>query len=68
MTPFAQIDALLAQKSEIDALLARLQAWSDEHFDTNPDTVTWTDVSTVQEVASNLRRVTDFAFAEGECA
>lgn len=63
-----QLAALLAHKADIDAMLARLTAWSNEHFDVSPDDVTWTTVATIGEVARKLRSATDFAFGEGENA
>ena len=35
------LDAFIARKVEIDAMLARLAALSDEHFDVHPDEVHW---------------------------
>ena len=60
--------AFVARKAEIDAMLARLQALSDDHFNTYPDALTWGDVGTLEHYARLIRRVTDDAFAEGENA
>ena len=60
--------AFIARKAEIDAMLARLQALSDEHFNTDPDALTWSDVGTLEHYARLIRRVTDDAFGEGENA
>jgi hypothetical protein len=49
-------------------MLARLQALSDDHFNTHPDEVNWADVGTLDYYASLLKRLTDSAFAEGEHA
>jgi hypothetical protein len=38
--------AFVAKKAEIDAMLARLQALSDDHFGYAPDEVTWAHVGT----------------------
>ena len=38
--------AFIARKAEIDAMLARLQALSADHFNTDPDALTWSDVGT----------------------
>jgi hypothetical protein len=35
------LDAFLAAKFEIDAMLARLAALSADHFETNPDEIHW---------------------------
>jgi hypothetical protein len=63
-------DALAAfvQKAEIDAMLARLQALSAEHFNYSPDEITWDHVGTLGYYAELLKRVTDSAFKEGEHA
>jgi hypothetical protein len=34
-------DAFIAKKAAIDTMLARLQALSDDHFDSHPDEVHW---------------------------
>ena len=33
------LDAFMAKKAEIDAMLARLTALSDDHFETSPDEI-----------------------------
>ena len=38
------LDAYIARKAEIDTMLARLTALSDDHFGVGPDEVTWGDV------------------------
>ena len=60
--------AFVAKKAEIDTMLARLQAFSDEHFGCSPDEITWGDVGTLGDYAALLRRITDMAFNEGEHA
>lgn len=60
--------AFVGRKAEIDAMLARLQALSDDHFNTHPDEIHWGDVGTLEHYASLLRRITDSAFNEGEHA
>jgi hypothetical protein len=37
----------VARKAEIDAMLTRLQALSDDHFGVAPDAVTWGDVGSL---------------------
>ena len=65
--PTAQ-NAFLAKKAEIDAMLARLQALSDEHFNSHPDEIHWGHVGDLEYYASLLKRLTDSAFKEGEHA
>jgi hypothetical protein len=60
--------AFVQKKAEIDAMLSRLQAFSDEHFGIAPDEVTWGDVGSLGHYAELLKRITDMAFAEGEHA
>ena len=62
------LDAFIARKVEIDAMLARLAALSDEHFEIDPDEVHWGHVGTLAHYAELLRRITDSAFREGEHA
>jgi hypothetical protein len=62
------IDAFIAAKLEIDDMLSRLQALSDDHFNTNPDEVNWADVGTLDHYRAKLREVCDSAFHEGEHA
>lgn len=60
--------AFVAKKIEIDAMLARLHALSDDHFNYSPDEVTWSHVGTLEHYAELLKRITDSAFNEGEHA
>jgi hypothetical protein len=60
--------AFVAEKAEIDAMLTRLQAISDDHFNYSPDEITWDHVGTLGYYAELLKRVTDSAFKEGEYA
>jgi len=62
------IDAFIARKAEIDAMLARLQALSDNHFDVAPEEVTWGHVGDLGRYAELLKQITDAAFLEGEYA
>jgi len=62
------LNAFLATKCEIDAMLARLKALSDDHFETNPDKIDWGNVGTLNHYFSFLREITDSAFSEGEHA
>ena len=60
--------AFVQKKAEIDAMLTRLQALSDDHFNYSPDEITWDHVGTLGYYAELLKRVTDSAFKEGEHA
>ena len=62
------LDAFMTPKFQIDAMLARIKALSDDHFDTDPDAIHWGDVGTLNHYASLLRQITDSAFSEGEHA
>jgi len=62
------LDAFLAAKFEIDAMLERLAALSANHFDTHPDEIDWGDVGTLNHYCAKLREITDSAFGEGEHA
>ena len=62
------LDAFLAAKTEIDAMLAHLQALSDDHFETSPDEINWGHVGTLNHYRAKLREITDRAFREGEHA
>ena len=59
------LKAFTETKSEIDAMLARLQALSAEHFEATPDEVNWGHVGSLQHYAGQLSRITDSAFQEG---
>jgi hypothetical protein len=60
--------AFVSKKAEIDAILTRLQALSDDHFGYRPENLTWAHVGTLEHYASLLKRITDSAFKEGEHA
>ena len=62
------IDAFIVRKAEIDAMLDRLKALSDDHFDYAPDDINWGHVGTLAHYAELLKRITDSAFKEGEHA
>ena len=64
----AALQKFLAKKGEIDTMLARLQALSDDHFNAAPDEVNWGHVGTLERYAEHLRQITDSAFKEGEYA
>ncbi len=62
------LDAFLAAKAEIDALLERLAGLSAAHFETHPDEIDWGHVGTLHHICARLRDITDSAFQEGEYA
>lgn len=62
------VDAFMTTKLQIDAMLARLTALSDDHFETHPDEINWGHVGTLNHYASLLRQITESAFKEGEHA
>jgi hypothetical protein len=60
--------AFVSKKAEIDEMLSRLQALSDDHFNYSPDEIDWGHVGTLGHYAELLKRVADSAFNEGEHA
>ncbi len=62
------LDAFMTTKFQIDAMLERLKALSDDHFNTHPDEISGGHVGTLNHYASLLRQITEIAFKEGEHA
>lgn len=62
------LDAFIAAKTEIDAMLERLTALSADHFETHPDEIHWGHVGTLNHYRAKLREITESAFREGEHA
>ena len=62
------LDAYIARKTEVDTMLARLTALSDDHFNVAPDEIDWGHIGTLAHYAELLKRITDSAFKEGEHA
>ena len=62
------LDAYIVKKNQIDTMLARLKALSDDHFNVAPDEVDWGHFGTLAHYAELLKRITDSAFREGEHA
>jgi hypothetical protein len=62
------LDAFIAHKAEIDTMLDRLKALSDDHFGVSPDDINWGHVGTLAHYAELLRQITNAAFKEGEHA
>lgn len=64
----AALAAFIAKKAEIDAILARLQALSDDHFGIDPERLNWSDLGSLEYQGHLLKQISDFAFGEGEHA
>lgn len=64
----AALTAFMTKKAEIDEILTRLQALSDDHFNAHPDDIHWGHVGDLEHYVSLLKRLTDSAFNEGEYA
>ena len=62
----AALDAFIAAKAEIDAMLAQLAALSADHFGYGPEDVNWGHVGTLDHYRTRLREITEMAFREGE--
>lgn len=62
------LNAFLAAKIEIDAMLERLAALSADHFETRPDEIHWGHVGALEHYRAKLREIIDCAFREGEHA
>ena len=60
--------AFVSKKAEIDAMLTRLQALSDDHFGYSPDEITWSHAEGLAHYAGLLKRITDMVFNEGDHA
>jgi hypothetical protein len=58
----------VSKKAEIDAMLARLQSLSEDHFGYAPDEVTWAYVGNLEHYGDRLRRIAVMTFNEGEHA
>lgn len=48
------LDAFIARKAEIDAMIARLQALSADHFGADPDAINWGHVGSLSFCAEQL--------------
>ncbi len=53
------LDAFVAAKLEIDSMLERLKALSDDHFETNPNEINWGHVGTLSHYRDKLREILD---------
>jgi hypothetical protein len=50
------IAAFVSKKAEIDTMLERIRALSDDHFNYSPDKITWDHVGTLGYYAEMLKR------------
>ena len=62
------IDAFLEHKATIDQELKMLKAMADDHFETNPDELNWTDVAELERIAQELSVINDRLYKRGEYA
>jgi hypothetical protein len=62
------VEAFIARKVQIDAILARLAGLSADHFGVAPEQVTWGHVGDLAHYAEQLQAISDQAFQEGEFA
>ena len=53
----AALQAFIARKAEIDAMLARLAQLSDDHFGADPEAINWADVGTIESYAATLKQL-----------
>lgn len=61
-TPAATLQAtFIATKTDIDAMIARLQALSADHFNADPDALNWSHIGSLTHIQTSLRAITDFA-------
>ena len=49
------LDAFIAAKAEIDTMLERLKALSDDHFETHPEEIHWAHVGALKHYTGLLR-------------
>ena len=62
------LDAFIVRKAEIDEMLVRIQALSDDHFNAHPDEIHWGHVGDLSYYSEQLREIANAAFREGEHA
>ncbi len=64
----AALAAFISKKAELDAMLARLSAFSDAHFGLAPEEINWGDVGSLSDWTQKIREVSVRVFREGEYA
>lgn len=55
-------------RKPIDAMLARLAAYSADHFGYSPDEANWGHAGTLDHYRGRLREISEIAFRAGECS
>ena len=60
------LDAFIAAKTEIDAMLERLAALSADHFETSPDEIHWGHVGDAAGIEEALKRISELYAIEDE--
>jgi hypothetical protein len=49
--------AFLTAKTMIENEIMRLQELSDDHFNTNPEAINWTDVAELNRILDALKKI-----------
>lgn len=62
------LEVFVQKKTEIDALLARLQQLGADHYCVSPEEVQWGHVGDLEYMLSHLRQIAAAVFREGEHA
>jgi hypothetical protein len=57
----AALNAFIGKKAQIDAMIAQLQALSENHFASAPGSVNWADVGSLEFIEGKLREIKEFA-------
>lgn len=60
------IDTFITSHANIEKLLARLQEKHNNHYDANPEDMTWGEVTEIKAVEEQLQNIVDMLFQEGE--
>jgi hypothetical protein len=60
------LEAFMAKKAEVDALLAELQQASDDRFGADPEAVLWGEAAWLADATAKLRDIADQHFRRGE--
>ena len=66
MTDNPALSAYVAKRLDIEAKLAALTEYCEEHFGETPDAINWSHVGTLSNVDSMLGRVLEFLGLETE--
>ena len=60
------LQAFMGCIGEIHERLEELQTYTNDHMDTNPDTVDWGDVGSAEYLLAQLTQLTDWVHKRGE--